>query len=212
MTSSCVSLPFVGTGLGYCPARRNDNIPSRRWGAILLQNIVSKRNILIYQSIGKISKEVHAGPGLPLEEEQSMQLSEEELITATIETPLGLLLAENTKDGYVYIESIEEDSHAEKSGIFRPGDILVECSAIAMKAQEHVSKKAMYNRDSRGRKGGCCSTGCKDCPFNVSNWQKVMFDCRDKSFDVVIAALSSNNARWARGRAAATITLTVARS
>ena len=133
---------------------------------------------------------------------------EEEHITETLQTPLGLVLAENTREGCVYIESIEPGSHAEKSGVFKPGDILVACSAIAMKTCE----VSIYNRNSRGKKGGCCSTGCPDCPFNVSNWQRIMFDCRSKSFDAVVAALSSNNARWIRRNTPATITLTVARS
>lgn len=127
-------------------------------------------------------------------------------ITATLETPLGLLLAENTKDRCVYIESIEPHSHADTSGVLKPGDILVACSAIAMQ-----TRGSLYNRNSRGRKGGCCSTGCADCPFTLSNWKSIVFDCRGKSFDAVIAALSSNNARWVRRNTPTTITLTVSR-
>lgn len=126
-------------------------------------------------------------------------------ITATLETPLGVILAQNSDDGSVFIESIEPGSHADMSGLLKPGDVLVACSAIAMASAQDtdistMSKAAMYNRNSRGRKGGCCSTGCVDCPFTLSNWKKITFDCRGKSFDTVIAALSSNNARWARTR------------
>jgi hypothetical protein len=136
------------------------------------------------------------------------------IITETLETPLGLLLAENTKEGCVYIESIEPHSHADTCGVFKPGDILVACSAIAMKShrQEKDGDVSVYNRNSRGRRGGCCSTGCPDCPFTISNWQRIMFDCRGKSFDAVIAALSSNNARWVRRNTPTTITLTVSRA
>jgi hypothetical protein len=122
----------------------------------------------------------------------------DKLVTATLTRPLGLNLKEDGER--IVVESIEEDSNADRSGLFSPGDALVACSAIVMVAAEN-SNAALYDRNSRGKKGGCCSTGCPDCPFNHRNWQRVMFDCRGKSFETVIAALQSNSqARWlARG-------------
>ena len=165
---------------------------------------------VVSSSSSSYCQQQEQGQSEELNDWEEIGIAPQELqITETLETPLGLLLAENTKEGYIYIESIEPDSHAEISGSFKPGDILVACSAIAMKTQgDNVS---MYNRNSRGRKGGCCSTGCSDCPFNVSNWQRIMFDCRNKNFDAVIAALSSNNARWVRRNTPANITITVSR-
>jgi hypothetical protein len=133
-----------------------------------------------------------------------------EYFTATIQKPLGLILAEDFSTKQVKIESIDPGSNADAVGIFKPGDILVSCSAIMMR--EGDKSKSIYNRNSRGKKGGCCSTGCPDCPFNVSNWTKVDFDCRGKSFDTVVAALSSNSARWIRSNAPITITITVHRN
>ena len=121
---------------------------------------------------------------------------ESDCITATIEKPLGLVIAED-KSGEVVIESIEPGGNADRQGVFRVGDVLASCSAIVMAGGKNVGKKeGMYKGN---RKGGCCSTGCSDCPFNAKNWVQIQFDCRGQKFDAVVAALSSNtNARWMR--------------
>ncbi len=125
----------------------------------------------------------------------------EKLVTATLQRPLGLNLKEDGQR--IVVESIEKNSNADRSGLFSQGDTLVACSAIMMVTAENANDDdtPLYDRNSRGKKGGCCSTGCPDCPFNHRNWQRVMFDCRGKSFETVIAALQSNSqARWlARG-------------
>mmetsp|Transcript_11681 Transcript_11681/g.23425 ORF Transcript_11681/g.23425 Transcript_11681/m.23425 type:complete len:184 (-) Transcript_11681:195-746(-) len=144
-------------------------------------------------------------------------LTEYSTITATIESPLGLMLAEDKEHGQIIIESITEGSNADKTQLFAPNDILVSCSAIMMKADiEETNKDAMYSE--RRRKQGCCSTGCPDCPFNARNWARVEFDCRNKTFQTVISALQSNTAPFARALASSsgsgmkrTITITVAR-
>ena len=138
-------------------------------------------------------------------------------ITATIETPLGLMLAEDKEHGQIIIESITEGSNADKTQLFAPNDILVSCSAIMMKTDiRETNNDSMYSE--RRRKQGCCSTGCVDCPFNAKNWARVEFDCRNKTFQTVISALQSNTAPFARALAASsgsgmtrTITITVAR-
>jgi len=132
---------------------------------------------------------------LPPSCSQRTEAEHGDCITATIEKPLGLVIAED-KSGEVVIESIEPGSNADRLGVFRVGDLLVSCSAIVMAGGKNVGKKeGMYTRSKV--KGGCCSTGCPDCPFNARNWVRVQFDCRGESFDSVVAALSSNtNARW----------------
>ena len=118
-------------------------------------------------------------------------LSEDLLLrTATLRRPLGLNLKE--EGTRIVIESIEKDSNADRCGAFAVGDTLVACSAIMMVHPDDTTGGTLYKKNSRGKKGGCCSTGCHDCPFNHRNWQRVMFDCRDKDFDTVIAALQSN--------------------
>lgn len=131
-------------------------------------------------------------------------------ITATIEKPLGLIIAED-KSGEVLIESIEEGGNADRLGVFRVGDVLVSCSAIVMAEGKNAGKKEGIYKGNR--KGGCCSTGCSDCPFNAKNWVQIQFDCRGQSFEAVVAALSSNtNARWLRQYNMKTsITITVMR-
>ena len=145
-------------------------------------------------------------------------------ITATLETPLGLMLAEDKEHGHIIIESITEGSNADVSQLFAHNDILISCSAIMMKTDADTSSKdPMYNE--RRRKQGCCSTGCSDCPFYAANWARVEFDCRNKTFQTVISALQSNTAPFARAFASSssssssgpgsarkrTITITVAR-
>ena len=134
----------------------------------------------------------------------------DKLVTATLQRPLGLNLKEDGQR--IVVESIEENSNADRSGLFSPGDALVACSAIMMATAENTTTNdsALYDRNSRGKRGGCCSTGCVDCPFNHRNWQRVMFDCRGKSFEAVIAALQSNSqARWLARGADAAITVQV---
>ena len=122
-------------------------------------------------------------------------------ITVTLKRPLGLNLREDAASKSIVIESIEQGSNADMAGVFAEGDTLVACSAVMMVTEAEAKTGTIYDRDSRGRKGGCCSTGCSDCPFNHRNWHRVMFDCRGKNFETVIAALQSNfQARWlARG-------------
>jgi hypothetical protein len=124
------------------------------------------------------------------------------ILTTTITKPLGLMLEERKlADGTatVVIEAIEPEGNADLDGTLCVGDTLIACSAIMMAGERGKDRNnnALYNRDSRGKKGGCCSTGCPDCPFNHRNWERVVFDCRGKSFETVIAALQSNfQARW----------------
>lgn len=132
----------------------------------------------------------------------------EKLVTATLQRPLGLNLKEDGQR--IVVESIEKNSNADRCGVFTAGDALVACSAIMMVTAEEASNGTLYDRNSRGKKGGCCSTGCPDCPFNHRNWQRVMFDCRGKSFETVIAALQSNSqARWLARGAETAITIQV---
>ncbi len=129
-------------------------------------------------------------------------------MTATLQRPLGLNLKEDGQR--IVVESIEKNSNADRCGVFTAGDALVACSAIMMVTAEEASNGTLYDRNSRGKKGGCCSTGCPDCPFNHRNWQRVMFDCRGKSFETVIAALQSNSqARWLARGAETAITIQV---
>ncbi len=133
-----------------------------------------------------------------------------ECVTATLKRPLGLNLKEDAVAKTVVIESIEKGSNADLAGVFAAGDRLVACSAVMMVTEEEAKSGMIYNRDARGKKGGCCSTGCSDCPFNARNWQRVMFDCRGKNFETVIAALQSNfQARWLARGAAQDVSITV---
>ena len=123
---------------------------------------------------------------------------------------LGLNLKEDAVAKTVVIESIEKGSNADLAGVFAAGDRLVACSAVMMVTEEEAKSGMIYNRDARGKKGGCCSTGCSDCPFNARNWQRVMFDCRGKNFETAIAALQSNfQARWLARGAAQDVSITV---
>ena len=100
----------------------------------------------------------------------------------TIAKPMGMVLEEtkeaNKSLGSVVVAEVLPDSNAEKAGV-KAGDVLVSCSAVTLKA---------------GKEGEFEKTGYGGRPF--TNWEKVVFNTKDQTFDTTMAALASNNERW----------------
>ena len=100
----------------------------------------------------------------------------------TIAKPMGMVLEEtkeaNKSLGSVVVAEVLPESNAEKAGV-KAGDVLVSCSAVTLKA---------------GKEGEFEKTGYGGRPF--TNWEKVVFNTKDQTFDTTMAALASNNERW----------------
>jgi len=94
--------------------------------------------------------------------------------------PLGLVLAEKGKGGAVFVEDVVAGGNADVSGKVQKGDLLIRCSATVLK--------------SDGLSGSFEAEGYGQRPY--TNWNRIMFDCRDKDFATVMSALGSNNERW----------------
>ena len=125
------------------------------------------------------------------------------LLRVTLKRPLGLVFAERVKGGAggVFVEEVTTNSNAAKAGVL-VGDVLLRCSAVVLKT---------------GKEGAFANEGYGATPF--TNFERIIFECADQrcvapacgatlspgvltppnlrcSFENVMGAIASNNARW----------------
>ena len=100
----------------------------------------------------------------------------------TLKMPIGVVFAQDkTVDrAPVVIESVAPGGHADAAGL-RPGDVLVACSAVQLKA----GKEGEFEREGYGRR-----------PYD--NFEESMIDVEGLKFETVMGALKSNNPRWGK--------------
>ena len=98
----------------------------------------------------------------------------------TIRQPLGIVLAEDAKNGRIVVEEVVSGGNAARDGRVAVGDVLTGCQAVTLK---EAKMSGSFEKEGYGAR-----------PYD--NWERIWVDAVGLQYETVMSALSSNNPRW----------------
>ena len=98
----------------------------------------------------------------------------------TIRQPLGIVLAEDAKNGRIVVEEVVSGGNAARDGRVAVGDVLTGCQAVTLK---EAKMSGSFEKEGYGAR-----------PYD--NWERIWVDAVGLRYETVMSALSSNNPRW----------------
>lgn len=98
----------------------------------------------------------------------------------TIRQPLGIVLAEDAKNGRIVVEEVVSGGNAARDGRVAVGDVLTGCQAVTLK---EAKMSGSFDKEGYGAR-----------PYD--NWERIWVDAVGLQYETVMSALSSNNPRW----------------